>query len=163
HVHLIAVPEREDLMSRALRNVHGEYAGYFNARHAKSGHLWQGRFKAAVLDERHLWNAVRYVERNPVRAGIVTRAEDYRWSSAAAHCRLRKDPIISNDLPLLHEISDWASWLADTESELDLKFIRDRTRTCRPCTDTEFAQKLEVQLNRKLLPQQSGRKKNRGF
>ena len=63
------------------------------------GHLWQGRFKACVLDEAHLWNAVRYVEQNPVRAGIVNRAEDYKWSSAAAHCGLREEPILSADLP----------------------------------------------------------------
>jgi len=87
HVHHIAVPETERSLSRAFQRIHGAFALYFNTRHIKTGHLWQGRFKACVLDEAHLWNAVRYVERNPVRAGIVARAEDYKWSSAAARTR----------------------------------------------------------------------------
>src|SRR5882672_3875733 len=105
HVHLIAVPDREDSLSLALQQLHSGYATYFNLRHSKSGHLWQGRFKCAVMDSAHLWNGVRYVERNPVRAGIVARAQDYTWSSAASHCGLRADRILSNDLPLLEEIS----------------------------------------------------------
>jgi putative transposase len=92
HVHHIAVPDREKALSRAFKRIFGEYARYFNTRYVKTGHLFQGRFKAAVLDEPHLWNAVAYVERNPVRAGLVRRAEDYPWSSARAHCGLREDP-----------------------------------------------------------------------
>ena len=81
HVHFVAVPARGDSLTKAFQRVHGDYANYFNGKYSVTGHLWQGRFKASVLDERHLWNAVRYVERNPVRAGLVRRAEDYRWSS----------------------------------------------------------------------------------
>jgi putative transposase len=69
HVHHIAVPETERALSRAFQRIHGSFALYFNTRHVKTGHLWQGRFKACVLDEAHLWNAVRYVEQNPVRQG----------------------------------------------------------------------------------------------
>jgi putative transposase len=84
-VHLIAVPEREDSLSVLLRRVHGRYAQYFNVRHGRSGHLWQNRFFACCLDRNHLWHALGYVERNPVRAGLVTRVGDYTWSSAGAH------------------------------------------------------------------------------
>ena len=59
-----------------------------NKRHGFSGHVWQGRFFSCPLDEAHLWAAIRYVELNPVRAGMVARAEDYKWSSAPAHCGL---------------------------------------------------------------------------
>ena len=159
HVHLIAVPSRENSLSLALQRTHGDYAGYFNSRHSKTGHLWQGRFYGTVLDEPHLWNAVRYVERNPVRAGIVKRATDYRWSSAAAHCGLRPDRLLSNDLPLLAAIPNWETWLGGIEKEEDLRLIRDRTHSGRPCTDDGFARTLEIQLNRKLLPQRAGRKK----
>jgi putative transposase len=85
HIHLIAVPEREDSLAVLLRRVHGRYAQYYNIRHGRTGHLWQNRFFACVLQENHLWTALAYVERNPVRAGIVERATDYPWSSAAAH------------------------------------------------------------------------------
>jgi len=159
HVHLIAVPNRLNSLSRAFQRVHGEFADYFNARHSKSGHLWQGRFKASVLDERHLWNSVRYVERNPVRAGMVRRAEDYSWSSAAAHCGLKPDRILSPDLPLLGEITDWSAWLAERDVQSELNFIRNRTRTGRPCGDDDFARTMEKKLGRILLPQKAGRKK----
>jgi putative transposase len=159
HVHLIAVPERQDSLSRMLQRVHGDYAGYFNARYAKSGHLWQGRFKSSMLDERHLWNAVRYVERNPVRAGFVKRAEDHRWSSAAAHCGFRTDRILSNDLPLLGEIPDWSAWLAERDLQSELTLIRSRTHTGRPCANDDFVRAIELKLGRTLMPQKSGRKK----
>jgi putative transposase len=162
HIHLIAVPGRQNSLSRAIQRIHGEYAEYFNARYSKVGHLWQGRFNSPVLDDRHLWNAVRYVERNPVRAGMVKRAEDHPWSSAAAHCGLRTDRIISNDLPLIEEIADWSAWLAELELQSDLNFIRSRTRTGRPCADDDFIRNMERQLGRGLLPKKVGRKKEIG-
>jgi len=91
HVHLIAVPEREDSLSVLLRRVHGRYAQYYNVRAGRTGHLWQNRFFACVLEASHLWTALAYVERNPVRVGIVSTAEEYPWSSAAAHLA-REDP-----------------------------------------------------------------------
>ncbi len=86
HVHLVVVPEREESLGQALRDTHTVYAMHFNGRTDLSGHVWQGRFFSSPLDETYLWAAVRYVERNPVRAGMVERAEAYRWSSAQAHC-----------------------------------------------------------------------------
>jgi putative transposase len=82
HVHLIAMPEREDSLSVLLRRVHGRYAQYYNARYGRSGHLWQNRYFACSLGPGHLWAALAYVEMNPVRAGLVERPDDYRWSSA---------------------------------------------------------------------------------
>ena len=156
HVHHIAVPDGEHSLSRAFQRIHGAFASYFNTRHVKTGHLWQGRFKACVLDEAHLWNAVRYVERNPVRAGIVGRAEDYRWSSAAAHCGLREDPVLSSDLPLIAMIPDWSAWLSEDQKPEELAFIRERTRTGRPCSSDEFARELESRIGRPLLPRKRG-------
>jgi putative transposase len=85
HVHLVAVPAKEDSLSILLRRVHGRYAQYYNAHTGRSGHLWQNRFFGCMLGATHLWAALCYVERNPVRAGIVQRAAEYPWSSARAH------------------------------------------------------------------------------
>jgi putative transposase len=85
HVHLIALPQREDSLAILLRRVHGRYAQYYNARDGRAGHLWQNRFFACILGPQHLWAALAYVDRNPVRAGMVTSAGEYPWSSAAAH------------------------------------------------------------------------------
>src|SRR5579864_1606293 len=86
HVHLVAVPTRPDSMALALRHTHGCYAAYLNARQSASGHVWQGRFYSCPLDTPHLWAALRYAERNPVRAGVAVEPELYPWSSAPVHC-----------------------------------------------------------------------------
>ena len=83
HLHLILVPPAEESLSVVLRRVHGRYAQYFNPRWGRSGHLRQNHFFSCVLAPDHLWAALAYVERNPVRAGMVARAGEYRWSTAA--------------------------------------------------------------------------------
>ena len=69
HVHLVLVPRRAESLGRALKHAHGRYASYWNAIHHSSGHVWQGRYYSCPLDEPHLWEALRYTELNPVRAG----------------------------------------------------------------------------------------------
>ena len=82
HVHLIVVPRASEALRQTLKQTHGRYAAYWNARTASSGHVWQGRFYSCPLEESHLWAALRYVELNPVRAGMVAAAARWRWSSA---------------------------------------------------------------------------------
>jgi putative transposase len=84
HVHLILVPADEDGLRRALSRTHRAYAGIIHARRKRTGHFWQGRFGSVVMDEAHLVAAVRYVSLNPVRARLVARARDWRWSSVVA-------------------------------------------------------------------------------
>src|SRR5438270_3851341 len=90
HVHLVLLPGREHSLSLLLRRVHGRYAQYYNTRWGRTGHLWQSRFFGCVLASDHLWTALAYVERNPVRAAMVQEAAQYPWSSASAHV-LQKD------------------------------------------------------------------------
>ena len=86
HVHLIAVPQREDSLAKAIGRTHFLYTQYLHRLHGRSGHLWQNRFYSCALDEAHCWAALCYTERNPVRARMVRKAWRYRWSSAAVHC-----------------------------------------------------------------------------
>jgi len=74
--HIIIVPSDEDGLRRTFADAHRRYTGYINARMRVTGHLWQGRFGSVVMDEEHLSHAVRYVSLNPVRAGLVERAEE---------------------------------------------------------------------------------------
>lgn len=159
HVHLIAVPLRAEALARALRGVHTVYAMQYNTRHSVSGHLWQGRFKSCPMDNEYLWRALRYVERNPVRAGMVERAEDYPWSSAVAHCGLRKDPLLDPAFPPQGAIPDWADWLASPEDEEHVQLIRARTNTNRPCGSASFVRRAEALLGRALEPKAPGRKR----
>jgi len=87
HVHFVVVPEREGSLSRVFGRTHSDYARYSNLARRSCGHLWQARFYSCALDGYHAWQALAYVERNPVRARLVNAAEEYRWSTAAAHWR----------------------------------------------------------------------------
>jgi putative transposase len=141
-----------------MRDTHTVYAMYFNSRTRLSGHRWQGRFYSTPLDENHLWAAVRYVEMNPVRAGMVERAEAHPWSSAAAHCGLRDDPVLSADFPPAGVVEDWRAWLRDGPQDIDTHdTIRKQTRTGRPCGSPKFLDQLEDLLGRLLRPKKSGR------
>ncbi len=86
HVHLVVIPRKTESLASTFKATHGQYASYWNAAHRSSGHLWQGRFYSCRLDPAHLWEALRYTELNPVRAGMVQSAELWKWSSAAVHC-----------------------------------------------------------------------------
>src|SRR5271166_4310953 len=111
HVHLILVPSDPDGLRRALARVHRIYAGAIQARRKRSGHFWQGRFGAVAMDEQHLAAALRYVSLNPVRARLVKRAQDWRWSSTRAHLRGRDDGLTALQ-PIRDRFPSFADLLA---------------------------------------------------
>jgi len=162
HVHYVCVPVREDSLARTFNTLHMRYAQYVNQRRKASGHLWQGRFYSTILDEAHVYAAVRYVENNPLRAGIVKKAEDYRWSSAREHIDGSQDGIVSGRCYLLKEISNWRSYLLEKEDRTMIEHIRKCSLTGRPCGDESFIRKLERRFARRLkaLPHGRPRKGN---
>ena len=86
HYHLIATPRSASALPRAMKLINGEYVRYYNRKHDRIGTTWSGRYDAKPLvDQRYFWTCFTYVERNPVEAGIVSAAEDYRWSSYRIH------------------------------------------------------------------------------
>jgi len=156
HVHFVAVPAEGESLGRTYRDTHQAYAAWLNRKMGQSGHLWQGRFFSCVLDDPHLWAAARYVERNPVRAGLVTRAEDWPWSSAAAHCGRREDPLLS-PIEMPWPVPDWSAYLRD-EDEAETTAIRRQTCTGRPWGGDGFIKTLESSLGRILHPRKRGPK-----
>ena len=123
HVHLIPVPQSADGLRRAVGEAHRRYTRMVNFREGWRGHLWQGRFASFVLDEPYLLTAARYVELNPVRAGLVNTPRQYRWSSAAAHLRGRDDDLV-RVAPLLQLEPDRRRFLTRVIREEDLKTLR---------------------------------------
>ena len=109
HVHLILVSRSEEALGRVLRDSHRTYAMHFNRRVAETGHLWQAPYYSCVLDDVHLWTATRYVERKPVRAGLVKRAEEYPWPSANAHDTSAHLAILADDFPPPGVTDDWST------------------------------------------------------
>jgi putative transposase len=161
HVHLVAVPHTSDALAQCLKQAHGRYASYWNARQSSSGHVWQGRFYSCPLDEPHLWKALHYVELNPVRAGIVTAAEFWKWSSAAAHCGFTDpDPLLEMERwSNRWTVSEWRAFVSAAETSDDLNALRQFTHTGRPLGSAEFVAALEEQTRRTLAPRRAGRPK----
>ena len=86
HIHLIAIPRRPDSLARAVGRTHFQYTLHINRKYGRSGHLWQNRFYSCLVEGNHLWEALRYVDLNPVRTRLRRVAWRYPWSSARAHC-----------------------------------------------------------------------------
>ena len=158
HIHLIAVPEKDNSLAKALGAAHQRYSRYINRREGWTGFLWQGRFASFSMDENYLLAAVRYVERNPVEAKLVSRAEDYPWSSARAHVLGDKDFLLSPCF-LSETIVDWAAFLfmeGDKEAE---RLVVEHSRAGLPLGDKEFIQRIQSQVGRPMVKQRSGPKR----
>jgi len=96
HLHLLLMPPDADALSRMMQSLGRRYVGWFNARHQRSGTLWEGRFRAGLIEgERHLLACMRYIELNPVRAGLVAEPAQWPWSSARHHLGLARDALVT--------------------------------------------------------------------
>jgi len=157
HVHLIMVPGAEDGLRCAVAEAHRRYTRMINFRQGWRGHLWQERFHSFVMDEQYLFAAVRYVERNPLRAGLCRSVEDWRWSSAQAHLRGQDDQLV-RVRPLLEMIPDWLHFLAQPDADRLPEHIHLHSRTGRPLGSAVFVKELEVRLRRSLRPRKPGPK-----
>jgi len=152
------VPKTETSLAQSFRGAHTRFTLAVNATRRETGHLWQDRYFSCPLDETHLWAAVRYVERNPVRAKLVLAAEQYKWSSARGHCGLKTDPLLAKGFPPTGVVSNWREWLQE-ENEALSTAVRRQTKTGRPCGSFSFVEHLESMVNRVLQLQKVGRKK----
>lgn len=157
HVHFIAVPMEDDALAKTFNTLHMRYSQYANLKRDNRGHLWQGRFFSCVLDEKHLYAGVRYVENNPVKAWIVKKAEQYRWSSAGAHVRGEADAVLAEGCYLVKRIKDWSEYLREKADTVLVEEIRQSTKTGRPCGDERFVMELERLLGRRLIALPRGR------
>ncbi len=165
HVHLIAVPERGDSMAAALGRTHASFARYFNLRQRACGHVWQSRYFSCPLDDAHLWAAMAYVERNPVRAGMVERAELFRWSTAGLRLgtRPRDGWVDLRRWGAQYSPEQWRQALASGVAEEAFgRRLQEASRRGRPLGGVDFVRELEGRAGRLLRPLPPGRpRKNR--
>jgi len=161
HVHLIAIPPAENALAKSLGRAHVDYARWLNLRRGETGHVWQNRFFSCPMDEGHQWEALRYVESNPVRAGLVAEAAEWRWSSAAAHTGG------TDGWGFLYTAEWERRWTAGVWREAQCsgmeeaalwERIREATRTGRPAAGEDFVKRLEADQGRCLRPQKRGPK-----
>jgi putative transposase len=140
HFHLVVWPEKDGDLSRWMQWLTSTHVRRYHKHHDSSGHVWQGRFKAfAIQDDDHLLTVFRYVERNPVRAGLCKRSTDWRWSSA----RWRKFgneeiPLASGPVPLPN---DWSKRVDTAHLEVEYEVLRRCIERNRPYGSTPWTTK----------------------
>ncbi len=158
HVHLILVPDREEALGRALGETHRRYSSVVNARLRATGHLFQSRFGSAVMDEEHLMAAARYVALNPVRARLVARAEDWRWSSVKAHLEGQDDGLVSV-APLIDRSGGRFADLLDAPLPAEtISALRAAETIGRPLGSPTFLDRLAAATGRDPRPRRRGPK-----
>lgn len=158
HVHFI-VRANEQGFSRLFSETHMCYAQYYHRRYETSGHLWQGRFYSCLLQESHFHRAVRYVERNPVRAGLVGRAGDWPWSSSRTHLEIDKGIVFLNQIEDYISMENWQDYLGEEEPAEELDAIRCATKSGRVFGSKSFIQDMESKYGKTFTKPPMGRPK----
>lgn len=156
HVHLVLEPSSEAGLARALKLAHQRYTRAINAREGWTGFLWQGRFASCALDEGHALAAVRYVELNPVKAGLVRRAADWPWSSARFHQSGCEDALTCR-APFLEAIADWGAYLERGLTPEDEARLDQFTQTGLPLGAPDWIAQMEARTGTRLTALPPGR------
>ncbi len=158
HVHLLAVPEGEEALARCIGRTNLLYTQYANRRYGRTGRLWQNRFFSSVVEkETYLWAVSRYIEMNPVKAGLVGEPATYPWSSCRAHVLGTEDAVmVGQDWLEERERESYRRFLSHADPDGEER-IRRTTSTGRPLGSVEFTAALEVQTSRRLLLGKAGR------
>jgi putative transposase len=137
HVHLMVTPATPTALPRAMQAIGRRYVPYFNDQYARTGSLFEGRYRSLIVDEESYWfTCMRYVELNPVRAGLVARPEAYRWSSYRSHAMGMTDALLT-DHPMYLRLGgtpdercrSWKAICAEPVPEADLSEIRSAVQT----------------------------------
>jgi len=158
HIHLLTKPGSEESLFKMMQGLTLCYTQYVNRTYGRTGRLWESRYHSCIVDqEKYLWAVSRYIEQNPVRAGIVERAEDYPYSSAAAHVKGGKDGLLGEDLFTDDRRQDYILLLRTDAPRKEIERLRYATRTGRPFGTEAFVVEMENRLDRRLLQRPKGR------
>lgn len=165
HVHLLATPDADDTLSLAMQDLGRRYVRWFNRRHGRTGTLWEGRFRSSLVEaDRYLLACQRYIESNPVRAGLVETPADWPWSSHRHHAGLVVDPLVRThptvwslgNTPFERE-SAYRRLFDDGVSQTEGDWLRARLISGKPTASTDFQKNLESTLGVRLLARPVGR------
>lgn len=164
HVHLLVTPETGNGLGKLMQSLGRSYVQYFNYRYSRTGTLWEGRYKSTLLDSsRYLLTCYRYIEMNPVRAGMVNDPEDYAWSSYHSNALGRPDRLV-----VPHELYERLAHRADERQvayqalfnhDIDqqtLDEIRDATNTEWVLGNDRFRARVEALADQQVQPKPRG-------
>ncbi len=158
HVHFVAEPATEKSLASCFAEANKRYSRGINFCKGWRGYLWQGRFISYLMDEPYTYMAIRYIEQNPVRAGIVGKAYDYKWSSARAHVHKQADSLLSTPEWRFKMAGDWKKYLELTNKDEMIRSLKKHARTGRPVGSEGFIKQLENLTGRCLRKQKPGPK-----
>jgi putative transposase len=169
HIHLLASPISEESVPKTLQSVGRRYVQYFNFRYQRTGTLWEGRYRATIVEaESYLFECMRYIELNPVRAGMVMHPREHEWSSYLANAEGRADALVTQhrlfkslgaDVELRRE---GYRALVTTPMDVDmLKVIRESTNKGWAMGSGRFKDKVETLTERRVTPLPKGRPKQK--
>lgn len=165
HVHLLATPFERGCVSKAMQQLGRRYVAAFNRRHERTGTLWEGRFKSCLVEtDQYLLAVCRYIERNPVRAAMVARPEDYPWSSVHFHLGNKVDPVITPHPCYLALAADsrarsdqYRHVLHEPHGEQQIEMIRKHLRQERALGSSRFQANVERATGRPVAIRAQGR------
>ena len=161
HVHLLLTPLAAGAVSRMMQLAGARYVRYVNRTTGRTGTLWEGRYRASLIEsDRHLLAACRYIDLNPVRAGLVPRASDYRWSGYGALTGIRRDSLVTPHCALeqlgVPVQTSYARWCAEGDSDADVRGLRDATAGELAFGSDAFKQRIEAATLRPTSRRRSG-------
>jgi putative transposase len=165
HVHLLATPAGASSLSLAMQAVGRRYVRWFNRRHSRTGTLWEGRFRSSLVEaDRYLLACQRYIEANPVRAGMAASVSDWPWSSHRHHAGLATDPLVRphpavwalGNTPFERE-SAYRRLFEEAVSQGEYELLRARLLAGKPTASTDFQKKLEQASGVRLIARPVGR------
>ena len=165
HVHLLASPKTQESIPKTLQSVGRRYVQNFNYSYGRSGTLWEGRYKATLINsDRYLLTCMRYIELNPVRAGMVKYSRDYTWSSYAANALGKRDKLITEHV-LYRQLGQQEKQRQSAYRQLfrtaigrtDIEAIREATNKAWVLGNDRFREKIERLSGRRTAPKPRGR------
>jgi putative transposase len=158
HVHLLVRPSEEEALPKMMQGITLCYSKYFNEENGRTGRLWECRYHSTVIDgDSYLWTVSKYIENNPVRAGMVRRPEDYPYSSAKAHILGRKDHLLKEPLFDKSELKEYRKFIRSEEDKKIIEEIKKQTRSGKPLGDREFLNSLAEKFGHSLSFRPRGR------
>lgn len=165
HVHILATPRRPEGISNMMQSIGRRYVQHFNWKHGRTGTLWEGRYKASLVDsDRYFLACSRYIEDNPVRAGIASSPEEYPWSSYHHHAAGYEDPLIKDHPVYLglgsepeNRAAEYKKIFGQEAEQALLEAIRTSIRKELVLGGDPFLREIEARLNRRVRPGDRGR------
>ena len=160
HIHLLLTPQKENSVSLLMQSLGRKYVRYINGSYRRSGTLWEGRYKSAIIDsDRYLLTCSRYIELNPVRAGMVQGPRQYKWSSYRANALGRGEVEKLTLHPLYKALGRTTAerqqaYRALFRSHIDqeaMKQIRVNTQQCTVIGGSRFQEEIEKMLKRRVI------------